>query len=178
MKRSKWNKKWLFVLIPVCVLILTGAGATYAYMKSVTAEKVNTFTVGNVTTDLKEEIGETGADTIGKSPYVVNTGENTCYIRMRVTVSPEDSAELTGVNAKDWKLEADGFYYYQKPVEKGGQTTPVFTGVKVSEGFTGDLEVTCYQEAVQSEAVAEGRPVTDMMEIWKAYDTGAEVFAR
>lgn len=174
MKNIFSNKCLISACAVLCFLVgLTGV--TYAYYQKVTDKKSNTFTIGDVTTEIQEEFEITDSGIV-KKPSVVNTGTNSCIIRMRVVISPSDAAEVTGFDADNWKKEADGYYYYQKAVDPGEKTTPVFTGVTVREGFSGDVEVTCYQEAVQSEATIENATVTDMMSIWESYDNERDVF--
>lgn len=170
------RKKKILILSVSCLLLAGAAGITLAYNKDTTEKKENTFTVGNVTTEIEEDLKVNGTS-IEKKPSVKNTGLNACYIRMRVTVSSEGAAEITGWNDK-WQEKPDGFYYYQEKVEPGQSTEPVFTGADMEEGFTGDLEITCYQEAVQAEATVDSQRVTDMMTIWQAYDEGKAVFKK
>lgn len=173
------NKHKFLILLVSCLLLAGIIGVTYAYNKDTTEEKTNTFTVGNVTTEIEEEVKITGTS-IEKKPYVKNTGINACYIRVRVTVSPEDAVKITDWQTEKWKLENDGYYYYQDKVEPGKRTeVPVFTGAEITKaGYTGDVEITCYQEAVQAEATVESQKVTDMMTIWEAYDSGKDVFKK
>lgn len=176
MKKISRKQKVLILSIS-CLLLAGAAGVTLAYNKSTTEKRENTFTIGNVTTEIEEEL-EVNGTSIEKKPSVKNTGANACYIRMRVTISPEDIVEITGWNEK-WTKESDGFYYYKDKVEPGKSTEPIFQGAEVKEdGFTGDVEITCYQEAVQAEATVESQRVTDMMTIWKAYDDGKAVFKK
>ena len=70
----------------------------------------NTFSVGSVDTEIEENVNSEGT----KEPYVKNTGESNCLVRMRATVSPEDAkVELEGFNELWLYNEGDGFYYYQ-----------------------------------------------------------------
>jgi len=102
------KKKVLSLCLVLALLALAVAGATLAYFTD-TDEATNTFTVGNVEIDLIESNihrATTGADDdtikadaetyveavenilpgqwIPKAPYVVNTGANDAYVRVRV----------------------------------------------------------------------------------------------
>lgn len=174
MKDLILNKRVLAACLAACFLLgLTGI--TFAYYQDVTDKAVNTFTVGNVTTEIEEKFEVIDSEII-KEPIVVNTGKNSCYIRMRVIISPSDAANITGLDETNWELYTDGYYYYKKHVEPKEKTSPVFKGVSVTEGFSGEVEIACYQESVQAEATVEGEAVTDMMEIWDAYDNRKAVF--
>lgn len=167
------NKK--VIAIAALALCVTGAavGTTVAYLKDTTEEIVNTFEVGSVETELLEVV----ADNV-KEPYVLNTGKNPCYIRMRATVSPSDKGSLnqvvSGNDITNWVYnEADGFYYYQKAVAPGEYTTALFTSVKTDSVSANDsFDIVLYQEAVQtSVSKADGTVENDMMDIWSFYDS-------
>ena len=46
--------------------------------------------------------------------------------------------------------EADGWYYYNQPVEAGECTTPLFDAIIVGENVKENFDITIYQEAVAS----------------------------
>lgn len=168
-------KKHKIVVALLSLCLLGGAiGVTYAYYQAQTELKKNTFSIGNVTTEITEEVATEG-NKITKKPVVTNTGKNDCYIRMRVTVSPEGAADITGWS-ENWTDGKDGFYYYQTAVAPKGKTDAIFTGANLKKGFTGDFEITCYQEAVQAEARVDGTITKNIKEIWAAYDKQTAVF--
>lgn len=161
MKNRLNSKKAIIATLIVGVItMLSVTGLTLAYYSDTTPVKENTFTVGNVTTDIEETIDPSKNQ---KEPYVVNSGKNDCLIRMRVTVSPDSSTsnlELSGGNKDLWKKRADeandknAFFYYHDVVKPNEKTDPIFSNYRIidKEKFV-PFDITLYQEAVQAEAV-------------------------
>lgn len=181
MKNYLKSKKWKIVLLSVVCIIVFAAGSTIAYLQSRPKKAVNTFTIGNITTEVTEDFRKTGDWTFHKQPCIRNTGHegvgNTCYVRARIVASPEEQIRLIGFEnyAEDWILNpADGFYYYQYPLKAGEQTSPIFDSVEVKEAYRDTIEgfeVIVYQEAVQAVmTAADGTTEDDMMMIWAAYE--------
>lgn len=178
--RSKRTKVALLSL--VAVLICSTGLATLALLSSKTDTLTNTFELGDVTTEIVEDVFEPTevATVFKKEPYVKNTGDNDCYVRVRVTVSPEEQLDINW-NTTDWTYK-DGYYYYNKVLKadsneagEGESTSPLFTTVSVKDEYVDTIEgfeVTVYQEAVQAEMnAADGSSTTDMMTIWAAYES-------
>lgn len=190
MKNRLNSKKAIIATLIVGVItMLSVTGLTLAYYSDTTPVKENTFTVGNVTTDIEETIDPSKNQ---KEPYVVNSGKNDCLIRMRVTVSPDSSTsnlELSGGNNDLWKKRADeandknAFFYYHDVVKPNEKTDPIFSNYRIidKDKFV-PFDITLYQEAVQAEAVdQEGNVISALDEngkfneeeakkIWDIYD--------
>lgn len=173
MKNRLNSKKAIIATLIVGVItMLSVTGLTLAYYSDTTPVKENTFTVGNVTTDIEETIDPSKNQ---KEPYVVNSGKNDCLIRMRVTVSPDSSTsnlELSGGNKDLWKKRADeandknAFFYYHDVVKPNEKTDPIFSNYRIidKEKFV-PFDITLYQEAVQAEAVdQEGNVISALDE--------------
>lgn len=178
--KSLLNKKNVLISLMVVLLVGTGIAATLAYISDKEEPLINTFKVGNVTTKIEEEF-EQETDTIfKKTPVVVNTGENDCYVRARVICSPQEALELLDVS-KNWTLKEDGFYYYNGILKaataenEAGRTDALFQKVKVTDTTIDGFEVTVYQEAVQTIVYKEDGSVLDKPEdIWRWYDNGGK----
>lgn len=190
MKNRLNSKKAIIATLIVGVItMLSVTGLTLAYYSDTTPVKENTFTVGNVTTDIEETIDPSKNQ---KEPYVVSSGKNDCLIRMRVTVSPDSSTsnlELSGGNKDLWKKRADeandknAFFYYHDVVKPNEKTDPIFSNYRIidKDKFV-PFDITLYQEAVQAEAVdQEGNVISALDEngkfneeeakkIWDIYD--------
>ena len=123
-RKDIFIKKLVATAIATVILVATIGGSTYAYFKSSPDKKVNTITIGSITTQIEEDV-EIDDQSIKKNPSVKNLGANDCYIRMRVLVSPESQANNLNFSYDNtnWKLEEDGFYYYNNSVDlNAGQT--------------------------------------------------------
>ena len=178
MKKIFRNSKVLSLLaIVAAVVVISGVGTTFAYFQDKTGEKVNEFSVGNVTTEIVEIFNKINDHEYEKRPCVTNTGKSNCYIRMRYEVTPEnemkDRLNIIGLPGANWTKEGE-WYYYTKPVKPGESTTDLFQKVNVDYNEKDkpwvDFDIILYQEAVQAEVVANGQVVTDAATIWAQYD--------
>lgn len=134
------NKKKIVLIVIACFLVLTASyGITYAYLISKDAA-VNDFTVGENNIEVHEnfEPPEKMEPKISfkKEPYVENTGNIPCFVRMRADFSDskaEDFCELD-FNTEDWTTKnSDGYYYYKKLLGPGKETEALFKNVTIKE---------------------------------------------
>lgn len=170
--KSLLKKKSILIAALAVLLIGTGVAATLAYLTDKEEALVNTFKVGNVTTEIEEPFEQITNTEFKKEPSVKNIGENDCYVRARVLASPEEALSLTGFS-NNWILKDDGFYYYNAVLSAGGQTDAIFKKVTVNDTSIDGFEVTVYQEAVQTKVYAkDGSYTTEADIIWKCYDDG------
>lgn len=173
--KSLLSKKVLLISMIAVLLIGTGIATTLAYLSDSKEPLVNTVKLGNVTTKIEETFEKTSETTFRKEPVVKNIGENDCYVRVRVTVSPEEQLEIGGWDQDNW-IEKGDYYYYNKSLKAHGETTPLFKTVSVKDEYIDtieEFEVTVYQEAVQATMNADdGTGTSDMDAIWAAYDSG------
>ena len=195
------NRKLKYGLVSLLAVVLIGGAVTLAYLSKSTEAATNNFAPGEVTTEI-EENPEVVGSTIKKDPAVKNIGPSACIVRMRVTISPSSIAERVNngeenqikinYNTNVWTYNgADGFWYYQSILpftEPNTSTPPLFTtitGITDQDGKPlkdfEDFQITLYQEAVQTEATIDGKPVkaTDAtgnynsenaMKIWTEFD--------
>lgn len=168
---KKMVKNFLVVAIAAFLLLGSSVAGTIAYFSD-EQEVVNTFTIGNVTTEIEESFEQETETVFTKTPYIVNTGKNDCYVRMRVVSSPEEALSLSGFDTSNWTKKADGFYYYNHVLRSGEKTvTPLFDQVEVIDTSIDGFEVAVYQEAVQTILYAQDSTYTEnMAKIWECYD--------
>lgn len=152
----------------VLLLGTTTAGVTAAYLSAFPGEAVNTVTVGSVEIALKEENWDpekSGAlhplETVSKDPKIKNTGENSAWVFLKVSV-PRRQIALVGEDGKkqdpgicdlftyeydesDWALlseenleqETCRIYGYREILEPDEETEALFeetTAVNYLEG--------------------------------------------
>lgn len=193
MKKFLKSKKIKLVFI-VTLVFAIGSLTSLAFLHANTPALTNTFTVGDVTTKIEEEI-ETIGTKIKKEPVIVNTGKNDCLVRVRVTVTPElkDIQDMIkGWNNETWTKGEDGYYYYKGILKAGNnsKTTPLFThivGLTQEDGsvkdeykdIINDLAINVYQESVQAIVYkADGTFISakenpdNAKIIWDLYDNG------
>lgn len=162
--------------IALFIVVTLGIGTTTAYFKDQSQKVVNEFTVGNVTTEIVEIFNKKNNHEYEKRPRVTNTGMNSCYIRMRFEVTPEEMGKrikFSDLPGNGWKKSGE-WYYYENPVEPGQSTSELFTGITVEYNEADkpwkDFDILLYQEAVQAEVFADNQSITDAGTIWAQYD--------
>ena len=146
-------KKKIALIVVIISLIAMGISGTMAYFTA-DSTATNVITAGNIDIDLIEmektdeglkpfenKEGVMPGDVISKIVTVKNTGDNEAYIRVQVEKiiklagDAAGSAELSllscDINTADWTLK-EGYYYYNKPLAAGEETTPLFETVTFS----------------------------------------------
>ena len=142
------KRKVLLIAMAIVACSFAGAGSLAYFTANEQTE--NVITAGNVKIELCRETkdgkpllqggmkGIMPGQVVDQIAYVKNTGQNTAWIRVRPVTSAvlangkEMGNEEMGeqiqlvLNQEDWS-EQDGWYYYQEPVEAGGQTAAFFT---------------------------------------------------
>ena len=135
------------LLVSLLLVLGVAVGGTVAFISTRTADKVNTFTPSKVTC----EVTETFENNVKSQVAVKNTGDTTAFIRAAINVtwmSNKDAADQT-VSAKvpvkdkdysitfakntNWIKGADGYYYYQLPVDPKGSTGVLIEECKLQE---------------------------------------------
>lgn len=176
MKNMKKSRKNIIIAaVSTLAAAILIAGVTLALYTTRTEGTVNTFTVGNVTTEIIEIFNKINDHEYQKEPCVTNTGENSCYIRMRAAITPEDALANLDINydTRNWEKKGE-WYYYKNEVAPGESTTPLFTRVNVDYNETDkpwiDFDIILYQEAVQSSVMNNGTLITDRDTIWNLYN--------
>ena len=150
------NRKKL--IIPICfLLIFLTIGITTSFLMS-SNTKTNSFFIGSNESKIVETFKPPEdikkGSTITKDVKVKNTGSKS-YIRMFVAVSDNNLAKKfnMNINTKDWTLDSDGYYYYNKPVNKGESTTSLFNKLVFNQDLNkgSGLKIICYSESVQAQ---------------------------
>ena len=172
MKRGK--SKVLIISLAV-VLATICAGGSLAYF---TAEKTahNVISSGSVEIEMYEwadegksepfpEDGVSGVmpgASVTKIVEVKNTGTGEAWVRIKVTkeVKSEDGEDYSDtdnlitedIDTENWTL-ADGWYYYNKALEPGKTTEPLFTAVSFNEDMGNDFQSSTITLDLEAQAV-------------------------
>lgn len=147
-KQLRRPKRLATLLVSLLLVLGVAVGGTVAFLSTRTDSKENTFTPSKVTC----EVTETFKNNVKSNVAVQNTGDTTAFIRAAINVTWMKDAEAgTEYNAADqtvsakvplkgtdysitlaennnWIHGADGYYYYQLPVDP-----QVSTGVLIEE---------------------------------------------
>lgn len=122
-RRRRKSKKTGALFLSLLLIVAVAAGGTLAWLSAKTDEVENTFTPGEVTTEVTEEFDGTTKSEVN----VINTGNVDAYVRVKlVTYRVNDNGEHIGGEAsippftpgEGWE-EYEGYYYYTQPVEPG-----------------------------------------------------------
>lgn len=146
-KQLRRPKRLATLLVSLLLVLGVAVGGTVAFLSTRTGSKVNTFTPSEVTC----EVTETFENNVKSQVAVKNTGDTTAFIRAAINVtwmSNQDAANQT-VSAKvpvkdtdysitfaqntNWIKGADGYYYYQLPVDPQGSTGELIKECKLLE---------------------------------------------
>lgn len=181
-------KRKLIIALALCLALALGIGGTMAYLTATTTAVVNTFTIGNVGLELKEEKGDLvdgkhqfkmiPGNTIDKDPTVtVTAGSEDCWLFVKLVKANDFDAYLTYVMADGWiELDKDahpGVYYREVKqadtfrsfsVLKGDQVT-VNTNVENFQSATGESftqpTLTISAAAIQQANIANAKTAYD-----------------
>lgn len=94
-----WKKKKIFVITIALMVGIIGTAATFAIITATAGTVTNTFQAAKVATEIEEEFegGIRAGSTVKKNPSVKNTGISDAFVRVRITISPEQT-EVTLLN--------------------------------------------------------------------------------
>lgn len=173
-KQLRRPKRLATLLVSLLLVLGVAVGGTVAFLSTRTDSKVNTFTPSEVTC----AVTETFNNNVKSRVAVKNTGDTTAFIRAAINVTWMKNEEAgTKYNAGDqtvsakvplkdtdysitfakntnWIQGADGYYYYQLPVDPQGSTGELIKECKlqgnasVPDGY--HLSVEIVASAIQS----------------------------
>ena len=148
------KRKLLSLCIILILVSVLGAGTLAYFTDEERAD--NVITSGNIDIQLNEWTGEVDGEgnkirfedltgvmpgmTVPKIVEVENIGDNEAYVRISaekvITLAQGGEANLDLItmdfDLQNWTYK-DGFYYYNKALQPGEVTKPLFTGVKFAE---------------------------------------------
>ena len=168
---EKNSRKLLVIALAMLALSLSVAGSL-AYFSETSEIVHNVITTGNihvrlveksivdgVEKDFEDVDGAMPGEAISKIVKLENTGTNPAFVRLAVTKNIRLAEGKSGIpdldlieidfNTTDWTDGEDGWYYYNRALNPGETTEPLFTTVKMKETM-GNL----YQGCVTTVTVA------------------------
>lgn len=180
------NKKMLLALVGVFALVGIASIGANAYFTSQDKEST-TFKVVKINTEIEEKI-----DSVNKKEITVkNVGNSECYVRVRITTSPQELINvviLDNYNANDWYEEKvdenqDGkidyaYYYYKKVLETGKSTESLHSGYLINSELLQNMQlssvavdIAAYEESVQVIYPIDSKdPMKAILDSFKEYD--------
>lgn len=168
----KKTKRILISLIIITFIMIIGV-FTYSYFthKAVVQNNIN---LGYNKIQLNENyippLSIEKGISYTKEPYVTNTGNVDCYVRIKSVVSDSRVAKYLTIdyNTTDYTYNADdGYWYYNKVLVAGDRTESLFTTVSIAEDaddiVLDGFDIYVYAESVQT---VEGK---SMEEVWNYF---------
>lgn len=173
-KQLRRPKRLATLLVSLVLVLGVAVGGTVAFLSTRTDSKENTFTPSKVTC----EVTETFNNNVKSNVAVKNTGDTTAFIRAAINVTWMKDAEagteyeaanqtvsakvplkgtdysITLAENNNWIQGADGYYYYQLPVNPQDSTEVLIEDCKllgsasVPDGY--HLSVEIVASAIQS----------------------------
>lgn len=161
-------------------------GTTAAYFTDL-KETENSFEAGYNTTGIEEKFPSPSPRPIEENPeyektvWVTNDSSDEkehavpCYVRLSLSYSDSHigkGVELLNLNKTDWIYrEEDGYYYYNKILNPGENTKPLFTGFRINsdkieekyKNCASEFRIHVYEESIQSEGFS------NYQDAWKYY---------
>ena len=164
------NRKQTLLLLSVMLLLCLAVGLTYSGLGGITSTKNNVFTplkeirarLDEPNWDKNEGLKLVPGKTLRKDPMISNTCTIDEYVAMRLTfrrddgsvISDADLTELLGLLEIDWhadwvlcagSLSADAaeqplIFYFNKVLEPGQTTSPLFSTVQIKDQADGLTE--------------------------------------
>lgn len=169
----KSNKKKI-LLVMLSILLLISLSLSFAYLLT-KSEKKNTFVIGTVDPEIKEEFD--GTNKIKKDVYVKNNGNVSVYVRVGLIYSFEDSNgnilseepvldtdyTIDFSDSSNWLLGSDGYYYYKTKVGENEKTDILIEECKQIKNY--DDKTFNVEILVQTLQAEPQRAVTDAWDI-------------
>ena len=129
MKRFMKNKTvWLTAAAVIMAGSMTIHGALAYFTANASAQGGHPISLG-----AKTEITEDFSDWT-KHIVIANTGENDCYVRVKVFSGSQFEVEFSGEDGA-WSQGDDEYWYYSSIVPAGGSTSELLATINVPEGF-------------------------------------------
>ena len=178
--KMKVDKKKIVILVIVIITVL-GSLIVYAYFTA-RAKKTNNVRLGfnkiEIVEDYKPPLKMEKGIEFTKKPYVINTGDVDCYVRLKVAVSDsriEKDLTIDYNNTDFIHDETDGYWYYKKELKPNEETEPLFTKVSISENADNlvleGFDIYVYGESIQTidEMEADSSKTVEQMvkDVWK-----------
>lgn len=155
MKRFRSNKiVWLTAAAVILAGTMSIQGVLAYFTANASAQGGHTISLGS-STEITEEFTDWT-----KHIVITNTGDNDCYVRVKVFSGSQFDLEFSGVSGA-WSQGDDGYWYYSDIVPAGGKTSVLDAKIIVPEDFEDDFNVVVVQECTPVVFDQNGNPQAD-----------------
>lgn len=168
------KKSKLITMILILALILSIALVVYGYFtyKATVKNSINLgFNQIQVNENYIPPLSMEKGISFTKEPYVTNTGNVECYVRIKSVISDSRVEQYLTIdyNEEDFSYNSeDGYWYYKESILPGERTESLFTTVSIAEDaddiVLDGFDIYVYAESVQ---VVLGKT---MDEVWDNFN--------
>ena len=155
MKRFRNNKTvWLTAAAVIMAGSMTIHSALAYFTANASAQGGHPISLGSKT-DITEDFSDWT-----KHIEIANTGENDCYIRVKVFSGSQFDVEFSGESGA-WSQGDDEYWYYSEIVPEGGKTSVLNAKINVPGDFGDDFNVVVIQECNPVQFDENGKAYAD-----------------
>lgn len=155
MKRFRNNKTvWLTAAAVIMAGSMTIHSALAYFTANASAQGGHPISLGS-----KTDITENFSDWT-KHIEIANTGENDCYVRVKVFSGSQFDVEFSGESGA-WSQGDDEYWYYSEIVPAGGKTSVLNAKINVPTDFEDDFNVVVIQECTPVQFDENGNAYAD-----------------
>ena len=151
------RNKRMIALGAAAFLLTAGAAADRAmayFTTYVEASGGQELHLGFTTTIPSEEVSDWT-----KNITVSNTGEQSCYARVKVLAGSSYALNFTDHSGGNWSAGADGYYYWHEILPPGGSTGSILAKIE-NLGEQDEFNVIVIQECTPVPYQEDGTPVS------------------
>ena len=141
-------KKWSAMVLAVLALVLvmgSHVGESAAYFTTYATAKGGHWIELRASSQIRERMVEWD-----KFIQVENTGDVTCYVRVKAFAGNVYELTYTDNSNGKWSLAQDGYWYYSEPVAPGAMTDELVISIEIPAEQAGSFNVTVIQESTRA----------------------------
>lgn len=169
-KMIKKKTVWLAVAAVVLTAGMTIQSAMAYFTANASAAGEQQLVLGTQTEVYEEPVVD-----MTKQISVRNTGENDCYVRVRVIHGSLFQVEYSG-EADAWTSGSDDYWYYNQTLSAGAATSVLQAKIVIPEGYENDFNVVVIQECAPIQYDASGNLLSPADADWNLkFDTTPEI---
>ena len=152
--KKVWKKKTFGLAATAVVLVgsVSLPNAMAYFTTYVTAKGGYEISV-DADSSIEEEVKD-----MTKHITISNTGENDCYVRVKIFCGSEIKLSCSGTK---WSKGDDDYWYYKDIVPAGGKTETLLAKIKLPKDYTENFDVVVIQECTPVLYDSNGTPYAD-----------------
>ena len=151
-KFLKKKTVWLTAVAVALAGSMTIHSAIAYFTTYATASGSHTISIGSKT-DIVEEF-----DNWTKHIQIQNTGENECFVRVKVFCGSQFTVQFSGEAGAWEERDSDGYWYYNDILPAGGMTKELLAEITIPEDLKDSFNVVVIQECTQVLYKDDGTP--------------------